>query len=175
MKYIVISDIHGIVANLPIIKEKSQDCDKIIILGDLYYANFRNRLSPYYNPKYVKELLKLEKDKIICVNGNCDSEEDIKNSDFPIQEGLIQISQTPLIYATHGHLYNDKNWYKENSILLFGHYHIPLIQKKDKCIYVNPGSISLPKGKEKASYAILTEKEIFLYDIDNNIIDSVKI
>lgn len=175
MKYIVISDIHGIVDNLPLIKEKSQDCEKIILLGDLYYADYYHRFSNSYNKEFVEEFLISIKDKLICIRGNCDSEEDVKKSSFPIQEGLFQISKNPLIFATHGHLYNEKNWEQDQAILLFGHYHIPIIQKRNDCIYVNPGSISLPRGKEKPSYAILTEKEITIYDIENNVLDSIRL
>ena len=50
MKYMIISDIHGMTTNLQIIKDKLDDCDKLIVLGDLYYPEFRNRLSPYYDP-----------------------------------------------------------------------------------------------------------------------------
>ena len=118
MKYIVISDIHGIVDNLPLIKEKSQDCEKIILLGDLYYADYYHRFSNSYNKEFVEEFLISIKDKLICIRGNCDSEEDVKKSSFPIQEGLVQISKNPLIFATHGHLYNEKNCDKEDFVPL---------------------------------------------------------
>lgn len=176
MRYLIVSDIHGIVENLPVIKEKAEDCDKLIVLGDIYYADYYHRLSPNYNPEYVEGFLKQEKNKIICVRGNCDSGEVVKNSTFPIHEELVQITNSPLeVFATHGHIYNEKNWDKENTILLFGHYHIPFIQKKNNCIFVNPGSISLPKGAEKPSYAILTDQDITIYDIDGMILNQIQI
>ena len=176
MRYLILSDIHGLIDNLPIIKEKLQDCEKLIVLGDLYYADFFHQISPSFNPEYVEEFLKKEKNKIVCVRGNCDSEEVVKNSTFPIHEELVQIADSPKnIFATHGHIYNEKNWDKENTILFFGHYHIPFIQKRNNCIFVNPGSISLPKGEEKPSYAILTDKDITIYDIEGTILDQTEI
>ena len=175
MKYMIISDIHGMTTNLPVIKDKLDDCDKLIVLGDLYYPEFRNRLSPYYDPEYIKAFLITEKEKLICLKGNCDRIKNITDNAFPM-ENIIKIDNDSYdIYATHGHLYNNRNWHHPNSILLFGHYHIPFITKSNSNIFVNPGSISVPRGKEKPSYAILTEKDITIYDIDGQIIDQMKL
>ena len=44
MKILFISDIHGIKTNLPKIKERfiELNCDKLVVLGDLYYIGPRN-------------------------------------------------------------------------------------------------------------------------------------
>ena len=154
MKYMIISDILGMTTNLQIIKDKLDDCDKLIVL---------------------EAFLITEKEKLICLKGNCDRIKNITDNAFPM-ENIIKIDNDSYdIYATHGHLYNDRNWHQPNSILLFGHYHIPFITKNNSNIFVNPGSISVPRGKEKPSYAILTEKDITIYDIDGQIIDQMKL
>jgi len=94
MRLMFISDIHGIKTNLPKIKERFEflKCDKLVVLGDLYYIGPRNKMIEGYDIKYVQEFLSSFKDKLICVRGNCDSEVDLMVSDFPIVNELSLIS-----------------------------------------------------------------------------------
>ncbi len=178
MKFIVISDIHGIKTNLPKIKEKFEElkCDKLIVLGDLFYIGPRNKMIDGYDIEYVKDFLNYYKEKIICIKGNCDSEVDSLVCDFPILSEIGMIStEKEEIYLTHGHLYNDSNWMKMNSILIYGHLHIPFIKEIETNTYINPGSISLPKEGNKSSYLYYDENEFIIYDIEDNIIAKKKI
>lgn len=173
MKFIVISDIHGIKTNLPKIKErfKKLECDKLIVLGDLFYIGPRNDMIGGYDIDYVKNFLNSFKDKIICIKGNCDSEVDEMVCEFPIVHGLGVVSTlNEDIYLTHGHIYNETNWNKQNSTLLLGHYHIPFIKNIETNTFINPGSISLPKDNHDPSYLFYNEKEFIIYDINDNII-----
>ena len=85
MKILFISDIHGIDINLRKIESiiDNEKIDKLVVLGDLYYAG------PLYNKKYevnsnnVKDILTKYSDTIICLRGNCDSDVVVKVSDFP--------------------------------------------------------------------------------------------
>lgn len=178
MKIMFISDIHGIKTNLLKIKEKFNEtqCDKLVVLGDLYYIGPRNKMIEEYDISFVKEFLESFKDKLICVRGNCDSEVDIIVSEFPIVNELSLISTINNdIYLTHGHIYNESNWNLTNSILVYGHFHIPFIKQIESNIYINPGSISLPKNDFVASYLIYDESEFIIYDISDKIIARKKI
>ena len=178
MKILLISDIHGIKSNLKVIEEKLQKetFDKIVILGDLFYIGPRNKLLDAYDISYVKDFFETYKDKIIGIKGNCDSEIDIEVCPFPMISTLGYLHVDNLdIYLTHGHLYNETNWKKNNSILIFGHYHIPFIKKIGDIIYINPGSISLPKENNKPSYLVYENKKFTIYDIDNNIVEELEI
>lgn len=173
MKLMFISDIHGIKTNLEKVKEKFKElnCDKLVVLGDLYYIGPRNKMIEGYDIKAVESFLESMKDKLICMRGNCDSEVDLMISNFPIMNDLSLImTENHDLYITHGHIYNESNWMKENSILIYGHFHIPFIKKIGTNYYINPGSISLPKEGYKASYLIYDENKITIYDIDDNII-----
>lgn len=173
MKLMFISDIHGISTNLKKIKEKFEElkCDKLVVLGDLYYIGPRNKMIEGYNISEVQEFLESMKDKLLCMRGNCDSEVDLMVSNFPIMNDLSFImTEKHDLYITHGHIYNESNWMKENSILIYGHFHIPFIKKIETNYYINPGSISLPKEENKPSYLIYDENKVTIYDIDDNII-----
>ena len=173
MKVMFISDIHGIKTNLPKVKEQFEklNCDKLIVLGDLYYIGPRNKMKEGYDIPIVQEFFFFFKNKMLCMRGNCDSEVDMMVSNFPIIQDLSLIMmENRDIYFTHGHIYNESNWDKENSILVYGHFHVPFIKKIETNYYINPGSISLPKGNYLPSYLILDENTATIYDIEDNIL-----
>lgn len=168
-----ISDIHGIKTNLEKIKNRYQElnCEKLIVLGDLYYIGPRNTMKKDYDIQAVLQFLEAFKNDIICIKGNCDSEVDSMVSSFPIVNELGMIATIKHdIYLTHGHIYNESNWSKTNSILVYGHFHIPFIKKIETNYYINPGSISLPKENNKPSYLVYDEKTFTIYDIEDNIL-----
>ncbi len=173
MKIMFISDIHGFKTNLPLVKEKFQEyqCDKLVVLGDLYAINPERQTEPGYDRKYVQEFLDSFQEKMVCVRGNCDSEKVVKESHFPIipEVGTVQTPKEEL-YITHGHIYHEGNWEKENTTLIYGHTHIPFIHEKENKTFINPGSISLPLGKEPPSYLLFDGKTFTIYDIFDNIL-----
>ena len=180
MKILFISDIHGIDNNLKRIEKiiEKEIIDKLVVLGDLYYAG------PTYNQKYkvnsksVKEILTKYRDKIICLKGNCDSLVDIKSSDFPICDNLALICVDGLdIYLTHGNEYSfDKNRkFNIKGMLVYGHEHIPYIKKNNDMTYINVGSISLPRDGNKPTYMLYNNKKFTIYDIDGKVIDSIEV
>lgn len=69
---------------------------------------------------------------------------------------------------THGHKEKVKEgltnlYYKALSlscdIVLFGHTHIPLKIQEGSIFFINPGSITFPRGGSKSSYALITLQE----------------
>lgn len=180
MKILFISDIHGININLKKIEKviEKEKIDKLVVLGDLYYAG------PTYNQKYevnsmnVKDTLTKYSDKIICLKSNCDSDVDIKASDFPICNNLALICVDGLdIYLTHGNEYNlEKNRkFNRKGILVYGHEHIPYIKKEKDMVYINVGSISIPKENNNPTYMMYENRKFTIYDIEENIFDSIEI
>lgn len=177
MKIMFISDIHGIKTNLDKIYKRYRElnCSKLVVLGDLYYL-YNNILSNDYDTFYVKDFLESFKDELICIKGNCDSDVDCSTSSFPITLGYTKLSFTNEdIYITHGDTYNHNSWNKKDSILIYGHFHTPFIRKIDSNLYVNTGSISLPRNNSRPSYLIYDRSKFILYDINNNIIDSISL
>lgn len=180
MKILFISDIHGISKNLYKIKEleEQNDFDKIVCLGDLYYAGPSYNAEEIVDSKKVLEFLMNYNDKLICLKGNCDSDVDIKASDFPTCSNLALICVDGLdIYLTHGNEYNKEKNRKFNrkGILIYGHEHIPYIETIDDMVYVNVGSISLPRNNFNPTYAIYNNKKITILDLDDNVINEIEL
>lgn len=159
MKIFIASDIHGSEHYCKIMAEKyrSENADRLLLLGDLLYHGPRNDLPFGYNPKGVIEILNSLKNEIICVRGNCDTEVDQMVLNFPIMADYSLIYDgNKTIYASHGHKFNPENppKLKSGDILLNGHTHIPASEKRGNFYYVNPGSISIPKNGSTNSYMI---------------------
>lgn len=75
--------------------------------------------------------------------------------DFPIlADYAILPAGDRLIYATHGHNFNNANLppINKNDILLHGHTHVPVVEEFDTHTYINPGSVSIPKEYSPNSY-----------------------
>ncbi len=178
MKILFVSDIHGIIDNLKIVEKKikEEDIDKLVCLGDLYYNGPNYEGKSKINSKEVFEFLAKYSDILICMMGNCDSNVDIKASDFPICSGVSLINTDGLdIYITHGNEYSFEKSRKFNrtGILVYGHEHIPYIKRNKNMIYVNVGSISLPRENNAPTYAIYENKNITIYDVNDNKINTI--
>lgn len=175
MKLFIISDIHGSLYYLKKVIEifGKENYDKLVILGDELYHGSRNPLPKDYSPKEVIEILNKYKDKIIAVRGNCDSEVDQMVLSYPIMSDYSMIYLgNKRVFLTHGHIYNIDNPLpmSEGDILLYGHFHIPMIEKKEERYFFNPGSISLPKNNSNHSFALLDETKFQIKDLDENIL-----
>ncbi len=178
MKYLVFSDIHGSEFYAKKIEEliKKENPNKVILLGDLYYHGPRNSLTLEYNPMGVCNILNSIKDKIICVRGNCDAEVDEMISQFEFLSDVELVIGNKKFFFTHGHKFNiDKVPNVDFDILVYGHFHTGFIKEKDGKVFVNAGSISLPKNDTQNSFLVITDNEICLKDIDENLLDSFKI
>ena len=167
-KFIIASDIHGDANTAARLVEiyKESGAERLILLGDILYHGPRNDLPSGYAPKKVIEILNGIKDDILAVRGNCDTEVDQMVLDFPVLADYAYISADGLrIFATHGHNYNTEKRppLKKGDILLHGHTHIPVAEPfGDDNVYINPGSVSIPKMDSEKSY-ILYENRVFSF------------
>ena len=180
MKLLVISDIHGSLFYLQKMIEifEKNSYDKILILGDELYHGPRNPLPKNYSPKEVAELLNRYKNKIIAVKGNCDSEVDQMVLEYPIMSDYNLIFwNNKKIFITHGHTYNIDNPLpmEEGDILIYGHFHIPMINIKNNMIFLNPGSISLPKENSQNSFGVFEDDYFYIKNLNEEIIDKIKL
>lgn len=161
-KLLIVSDSHSLTTELTDIYERHSDADAAVHCGDSELETD----SPYLANYTV-------------VKGNCDI-----FSEFP-EEEVLEIGGLT-IFLTHGHLHRVKQNLmtmqytakeKEADVALFGHTHIAVAEQEDHQLFINPGSIHLPKQRSEPTYAVMswsdaTDIEVTFYETYGNEIHS---
>ena len=149
MKALIFSDSHGRTENLVKAMDGYPDFQAIFHLGDVGNDEaYIRSLTPY--PVYM-------------VRGNCDFSSSLKES-MVIEFGGKRIAMC------HGHRYlsyggaPDALRYfglqNHADVVMFGHTHVPYLEKTDDLILLNPGSISKPRQDNKIpTYTVMEIRE----------------
>ena len=148
--------------------------DRVLLLGDLLYHGPRNDLPEGYAPKQVIPMLNGIKEKIVAVRGNCEAEVDQMVLEFPVmaEYTTLALENGKLLFATHGHHYNTAcpPPLAKGDILLHGHTHVPAWQEFGSGnLYLNPGSVAIPKENSAHSYMMLTDSGFAWKDLEGSI------
>ena len=174
MKWMIASDLHGSAYYCRKMLEafEREGADRLFLLGDLLYHGPRNDLPREYAPKEIIPLLNGKKEKLFCVRGNCDAEVDQMVLEFPVlaDYAVLPVGQR-LIYATHGHIYHVKNLppLAPGDVLLHGHTHVPAWTEFGQGnLYLNPGSVSIPKENSPHSYMTLEGNTMQWKELESN-------
>ena len=159
-KLMCASDIHGdaVCAEKMLCAFRREGADKLILLGDLLYHGPRNDLPAGYDPKRTIALLNENKDSLLCVRGNCEAEVDAMVLDFPVMAEYAALFLCGVTcYVTHGRHIGEGNadTLPAGTVLINGHTHV-YAARELTCgvLYLNPGSVSLPKENKERSYMI---------------------
>lgn len=145
MRVLIISDTHGKDYNLLELLKRDKDFDFMVHLGDI------GKLEDY-----IEEITGIA---CFAVRGNNDWGSLLPN------ESIIMIGKHRA-FITHGHaysVYSSTERLREHAkalncdIVMYGHTHVPEIEKYSGITVVNPGSLSYPRGGAKApSYIVAT-------------------
>lgn len=140
-KVLVVSDSHGLTKELNMLRERhSEDVDLMIHCGDSELAPADGAISGY-----------------LTVAGNCDF-----GSGYPLETMAEAAGRK--FFITHGHRYSVKTSlmnlkYKAQEvnadIVCFGHSHVLGAEVIGSTLFLNPGSIRLPRGRLEKTYVIL--------------------
>ncbi len=177
MKIGIISDTHGRIDAWKKAEKIFVGVDAIVHAGDVLYHPPRLGYTEGYDIPALAEALNTTETPIIIAQGNCDA---------PVYEELLNIPvQSPYAFAEiegtrimvhHGHIYNDEAMVAlgkkfKADIFVTGHTHIPVLERRDGIIFLNPGSPSLPKferdGVKLGSVALVTEHEVKIVSIED--------
>ena len=158
MKFLIASDIHGSAhfARQLASRYEAEGASRLLLLGDLLYHGPRNALPEEYYPAGVAAILNELKDDILAVKGNCDSAVDQAVLSFPIEAPYAVIFDgEATLYLSHGDIFTPEAPlpHKKGDVLLTGHTHVPHVIRKDM-LFLNPGSVSIPKGDSDHSYLV---------------------
>lgn len=143
-KVLILSDSHGLTNEILEIKERHQ-IQHMIHCGD----------SELEMDHPVLE-------NIINVRGNCDFDAKLQYVERFDIGGLR-------FFITHGHLYDvgihlqslhDDASGNNAQVVCYGHTHVPGAKKIGDILFLNPGSIRLPRQRNEKSYAIMEWESI---------------
>jgi uncharacterized protein len=163
-KILIVSDSHGSAEMLETIEKlHGQDVDLMIHCGDSELSETDPAISNFMS-----------------VRGNCDF-----YGDFPDEE-THEVGGAKL-YVTHGHLYSVKStlvhlFYKAKEagadIVCFGHSHLLGVEMIEEILFINPGSIRLPRGRTESTYVILELDDkratVHIYDYEKGELTDLK-
>lgn len=151
MKVLIVSDSHGLTKELIELKKKYQtEVEAMIHCGDSELDADDEAMADY-----------------IAVRGNCDFDSSFQNDQL-VSIKNKGIGEGIAFYVTHGHLYNVKmslmnlRYRAEEvgaNVVCFGHSHIAGAELIDNILFINPGSIRLPRLRKEKTYAILEVDE----------------
>ena len=151
MKILIVSDSHGLTEELQELKAMhAHEVEMMIHCGDSELPADEEALENY-----------------LVVQGNCDYV-----GTFP--EELVKEFGGLRVFVTHGHRYGVKSTLFNLSlraqeaaanIVCFGHSHFLGAEMIEDILYINPGSIRLPRGRIEKTFVILevNESEIILH------------
>lgn len=144
MKVLIVSDTHGRDENLETAVNREAPFDMLVHCGDVEGREI-----------YIEALAECP---CSIVSGNNDF-----FSDLP-REDVIDIEGNRVL-VTHGHYYGVSMEFdqlaqaaKERgcNAAFFGHIHVPVVEKMDGILLVNPGSLAFPRQRgRRPSYAVL--------------------
>ena len=145
----------------------------MVLLGDVLYHGPRNDLPREYAPKEVIRMLNERSNEIYAVRGNCEAEVDQMVLDFPVlADYMLLFEGEKVIYATHGHIWNEEHLppMKSGDVLLHGHTHVLRAEKKNGILILNPGSAAIPKEGNPPTYAVLENGVFLIKDFEGNVV-----
>ncbi len=182
-RLLTLSDSHGDWRGLlRIVKKFGPGCDALLLAGDCN-RDLAELLELANEDEKIKEVIP---PVIAFVRGNGDPQNFLVSYDIgkknpnarTLLKGSVIMPDTLVlnanghdIYLTHGHLQGVDFGYNKLGLeaslnkakyAIHGHTHIPVFLQKGDFVFINPGSISRPRGGSPASFAILTAEDTFI-------------
>ncbi|MDI3523620.1 phosphodiesterase [Kosmotoga sp.] len=176
-RLLVISDTHGSLTAVQKVLDRVKDFDVLLHAGDYLYHGPRNRIPKGYDPIGLSELFQSLGTKLVGVRGNCDADVDLmvmKIDDLPQSKIFSLRGLETFLY--HGH--RDLKIPDSSRIIISGHTHISQLKMIGDTIYLNPGSVALPKDSTDGTYALIEIFDIIrlnLFDIHGNLLKELEL
>lgn len=178
MKYFLLSDIHGSLTrlNLALTYYQQEQCDMMLLLGDVLNYGPRNGLPEGLDARGVADRLNQMADEIVAVRGNCDAEVDQMLLHFPILNTCtLVVDEGKKILLTHGHVYHKGNLPPGHfDAVVYGHTHLWELSAFDNgghpCVCCNTGSITFPKNGNEPTFGLLDNGKFSIRNMENHVL-----
>lgn len=157
-RLLVFADLHGSLSSWLTVKALLSKGDSLAIAGDLFDTRYGNYGSTDFNPEEIRSDLKTLDHPLHYVYGNCDMERFYPGH---AHEKKFQ-AFGKAVQMHHGHKPLPDP--KSGEIIIQGHTHLCHLEKKNRTIYMNPGSITSPRNS-LVTYGIIDSTGICLVEL----------
>lgn len=144
VKVLIVSDSHGLRSELLELKRRHEEAELFIHCGDSELSHDHKEIEHF-----------------TVVRGNCDYEPTFEN------EWVGEVAGRRFL-VVHGHLHSVKSSLMKLAlraeevnamIICFGHTHMLGAEMVRGRLYINPGSLLLPRGRKEKTYCLLELEE----------------
>jgi putative phosphoesterase len=170
----IVSDTHGDLAAWEAATRLWGSVDLILHAGDVL-RSWKSRPLPHPGgKKALAEVLNRSTTPILISRGNCDDGDDEALLRWPMLEPFLFLWwEGRLLLAGHGTDFSEireKGLACGADLVITGHTHVGSLVREGKTIFMNPGSASLPMGRDPASAALLDREGIRILTLGNDLL-----
>lgn len=147
--------------------------DAVLHAGDVLYHGPRNPLPDGYTPSDLANAMREYNGTLFIARGNCDAEVDQMVLDKPLAPCVSLWWRGKKILMMHGDnfsLFRQMAMDNKVDLAISGHTHVGSVVRENGTIFLNPGSTTLPKGRDPASAAIVCERGISIFTLDGGLL-----
>ncbi len=169
----VLSDTHG---SLPAWKSALalfKDVDAVLHAGDVLYHGPRNSIPGGYTPADLANEINEYKGPIFISRGNCDADVDqmiLKPLLAPYVSIWWNGKKILMMHGDNFPMLRQMAFDFSADLAISGHTHVGSVVREQKTIFLNPGSTTIPKGKDPASAAIVDTSGITILTLDGGLL-----
>ncbi len=154
----ITADLHGSLNAWLTITALVREDDSLVVAGDLFDTRYGSYGNLDFAPDQIKTAVKKLNIPFYYVYGNCDV-----TSFFPGHtHGLNLQCLGKKIYIHHGHRGVPRDCRAD--IIIQGHTHVCALGKKEKQIFLNPGSITHPRNS-LPSYGLIDQNSARIMEL----------
>ena len=130
----------------------------VLHAGDVLYHGPRNSIPGGYTPADLLEAINgFQRDggRVLLAEGNCDAAVDRMVLDPEMEKYVSLVWRGKKILMMHG-----------VDLAISGHTHVGSLVREGGVIFLNPGSTTIPKGRDPESAALLDDEGIRIMTLD---------
>ena len=153
----ILSDTHGSLYAWEAAQKLWGEVEGVLHAGDVLYANQNRSLPPGFAPEALAAALNACPVPLLVARGNCDSVADEAKLRWPLGAVVSVWWRGRLILVEHGEdfsAFRDRALGCGATLAISGHTHVGSLVREEGTIFLNPGSSSLPLGRDPASVAL---------------------
>lgn len=169
----VMSDTHGSFLAWRAALDLFGSADVVLHAGDVLYHGPRNPLPDGYTPSDLANAIHRYQDPLFIARGNCDADVDQMALDKPLSPCVSVWWRDKKILMMHGDnfaLFRQMVLDNKVDLAISGHTHVGSVVREKGTIFLNPGSTTLPKGRDPASAAIVCERGLSIFTLDGGLL-----